>query len=198
MATASTAQMNGPMFALHPKDGVGPVAVDARPTVTEIFREHHGFVCRVLGRFGVAPADQQDALQEVFVVVHRRLGDYQEQSRIRAWLYAICARVAKDHRRRVARRREHLTESPPEHAHEPGHGRDLAKQQSLMFAERLIDSLPEKQRAVFVLYEVEQMPMSEVAAAVGCPIPTAYGRLHKARERVMAHLARARLKGEVR
>jgi RNA polymerase sigma-70 factor, ECF subfamily len=164
--------------------------------VSAIFKAHHAFVWRILRHLGVAAADQDDVLQEVFVVVHRRLADYRDQDKMRAWLYAICTRVVRDHRRRIARRHEALRE-PPDRSQQPSQVRALADQQALWLAQRVLDALPEKQRAVFVLYEIEQLSMPEIAQAVECPLPTAYARLRKARERVLAEVARARLKGEL-
>jgi len=185
-----------PMLAAPQLVGLGAQEVAAQPDVTLIFKAHQAFVWRVLAHLGVARADLEDALQEVFVVVHRRLADYREQDKIRAWLYAIAARVARDYRRRVHRRREQLSEAPVERSEAPSQVTDAVNRQALVFAERLLESLPDKQRAVFVLYEVEQMPMVEVALAVGCPLPTAYARLRKARERVLAQVARAQLRGD--
>jgi RNA polymerase sigma-70 factor (ECF subfamily) len=148
---------------------------------------------------GVAAADQEDVLQEVFVVVHRRLGDYREQDKMRAWLYAISTRVVRDHRRRVARRHEDLREVPDsaDSSQPPLQARALADQRALSLAQQMLDTLPEKQRAVFVLYEIEQLSMPEIALAVECPLPTAYARLRKARERVLSEVTRARLRGEL-
>jgi RNA polymerase sigma-70 factor (ECF subfamily) len=50
----------------------------------------------------------------------------------------------------------------------------------------LLQALPVEQRDVFWLYEVEELPMSEIARALNCPLQTAYSRLHKARERILA------------
>ena len=169
---------------------------DARHAeLTVLFRTHHAFVWRVLRHLGVATADLEDVLQEVFVVVHRRIAQYREQDKIRAWLYAIALRVAKDYRRRAHRRREQLTDVPPEVSHGPSQANDVESQQTLQLVERMIAALPEKQRAVFVLFEIEQLSMHEVALAVGCPLPTAYARLHKARERLLSEAARAELLG---
>jgi RNA polymerase sigma-70 factor (ECF subfamily) len=167
------------------------------PSVAELFKAHAGFVWRVLQHLGVSSADVEDATQEVFVVVHRRLADYCEREKVRSWLYAICARVAKDHRRRIRRRREEVTDAPPEQWCPPPQAAALANQQSLELGERLLLALPEKQRTVFMLYELEQMSMPEVALAVGCPVQTAYARLHKARERIFAEVARAERRGDV-
>lgn len=169
-----------------------PIALD----VATVFKQHHGFVWRVLAHMGVFAAEQEDAMQEVFMVVHRRLGEYREQDKIRAWLYAICARVSRDYRRRFARRREQLSDTLPDSTQAASQTTDVANRQALVVAKRLLETLPEKQRAVFLLFEVEQMPMTEVAIAVSCPLPTAYARLRKARERLMAQANRARHRGE--
>jgi RNA polymerase sigma-70 factor (ECF subfamily) len=186
-----------PLVALPLPTGDLCEEAGAEPTVADLFKSHAGFVWRVLTHLGVSGADVEDATQEVFVVVHRRLAEYRERDRARSWLYAICARVARDHRRRIRRRREHLTEAPPESWCAPTQAASLAQRQSLALGERLLQSLPEKQRTVFVLYELEQMSMTEVALAVGCPVQTAYARLHKARERVLVEVARAQRRGEV-
>ena len=161
-----------------------------------IFKEHHSFVWRVLGHMGVAPGEQEDAMQEVFVVVHRRLAEYRDQDKMRAWLYAICSRIARDYRRRLFRRREQLSDTLPDTPLAASQVADVSNRQALEVAKGWLQSLPKKQREVFLLYEVEQMPMAEVAVAVGCPLPTAYARLKKARERLLAQVARARFRGE--
>ena len=102
--------------------------------VSAIFKAHHAFVWRILRHLGVGAADQDDALQEVFVVVHRRLGDYSEQAKIRAWLYAICTRVVRDHRRRLSRRREDPRELP-DLSHQPSQASAVADQQALWLAQ---------------------------------------------------------------
>jgi len=164
--------------------------------VTALFKAHHAFVWRILRHLGVAAADQEDVLQEVFVVVHRRLADYREQDKMRSWLYAICTRVVRDYRRRAGRRHEELREAP-EQPHEASQASSFADRQALSLAQRMLAMLPEKQRAVFLLYEIEQLSMPEIALAVECPLPTAYARLRKARERVLAEVARMRLRGEM-
>lgn len=165
--------------------------------VSAFFKDHHGFVFRALLHLGVAPADQADALQEVFMVVHRRAHEYRDEDKPRAWLYAIAARVAREYRRRAHRRRENLTDAPPEHSQPALQGTELATREAVELAKRLLDALPPKQLEVFLLFEVEQMPMPEVAAAVGCPLATAHARLRLARARVLALVSRARLRGDV-
>ena len=59
-------------------------AVERPQRLRELFEEHSAFVCRSLRRLGVADADVDDMLQEVFLVVHQRLDDYEERNRARA------------------------------------------------------------------------------------------------------------------
>jgi len=178
-------------------NGLEAEAAPRGADVTALFKEHHGFVFRVLLHLGVADADRADALQEVFIVVHRRAHEYRDQDKPRAWLYAIAARVAHDYRRRAYRRRENVTDAPPEPTQPPPQGAELATREAVALAQRLLGALPPKQLAVFLLFEVEQMPMPEVATAVGCPLATAHARLRLARSRVLALVSRARLRGDV-
>jgi len=131
-------------------------------------------------------------LQEVFLVVYQRLGDYEERSRARSWLYSICVRVASGQRRKVNRRRENVTMELPEQRSAPAQLQDVEDREALLLGHRLLALLPDEQREVFVLYEVEEMPMTEIAAALGCPLYTAYSRLRTARLKLLAEVARER------
>jgi RNA polymerase sigma-70 factor (ECF subfamily) len=167
-----------------------PVAELARPTLSEIFLEHARYVGRVLAYLGVPDADVEDACQDVFIVVHRRLGDFRPGSSLRAWLYAICLRVASDRRQRAHVRREKVTAAPPEGTAGPTQHDALELEQARSILRRSLDDLDDDKRAVFVLYEIEELPMSEVAEAMGCPVQTAYSRLHAARDLVIAAVRR--------
>lgn len=152
-----------------------------RPTLRQVFDEHAAYVWRALRHLGVPESELDDYSQEVFVVVHRQLATFEGRSKLRTWLYGICLRVASDRRRR-ARVRHERTDADP--------ARDLAEASTLAPDERvqaratllaLLDGLDEDKRTVLVLYEIEGLPMAEVAEVVGCPLQTAYSRLHSAR-----------------
>lgn len=147
----------------------------------DIFREHGAFVWRLLRRLGVPPSDVDDLTQDVFIAVHRSLGRYEERSYLKAWLYRICVRQASRYRRSRPPLGtvdiDDLTETSgdcPEEA--------LQAMEARANFDRLLGVLDEDRRTVFVLYEVEELPMSEVAEAVGCPLQTAYSRLRSARK----------------
>ena len=154
--------------------------------VGAVFRENLPFVFRALRRLGVAEGDVDDVCQEVFVVVMRKLGEFEGRSQLRTWIYGICVRTASDYRKRAPRRREVVTESPPELASVDSPFDRAAERQARDLLDRLLGELDDDKRAVFVLYEIEELPMSEVAAAVGVPLQTAYSRLYAARRDVAA------------
>jgi RNA polymerase sigma-70 factor (ECF subfamily) len=163
-------------------------AANLPPQLRDVFTEHGPFVCRSLRYLGVREADLDDLLQEVFLVVHQRLADYKESGRARAWLYSICTRVAHAQRRKHVRRRESVLLS--EEAAAPTQLERVENREALELGWRLVQQLPPQQREVFVLYEVEDMPMAEVAQALNCPLQTAYSRLHQARARILAEAQR--------
>jgi RNA polymerase sigma-70 factor (ECF subfamily) len=176
---------------------VNDVDVTARapvptPTLAEIFQQHAPFVWRALRRLGVPESDVEDVCQEVFVVVHRRLRDFEGRSSLRTWIYGICTRTASDYRRSGRVRREIVTDTPPDAPQEGAQQEVVALRQARQKLDRILDTLDDDKRAVFVLYEIEELTMSEVAEAVGCPLQTAYSRLHAARKIVDAGVERAR------
>src|SRR5947207_8334747 len=82
-----------------------PAAASAL-TVEDVYLAHADFVWKALQRFGVRTADLDDVLQEVFVVVHKKLPSFRGDAQMTTWLYGICLRVASVHRRRSHVRRE--------------------------------------------------------------------------------------------
>lgn len=171
---------------------------DQPPRLRALFAEHAPFVCRSLRRLGVAEADLDDMLQEVFLVVHQRLADYEERERTRSWLYSICKRVALAQRRKLSRRRENVTCELPDGQTAATQLQSVEDLEALRLGQRLLALLSHEQREVFVLYEVEEMSMLEVAAALGCPLQTAYSRLYKAKKLILAAVEQARGAGESR
>jgi len=164
----------------------------------EVFEAYSYFVWCVLGKLGVRSADVPDVCQDVFVVVHRRLGDFDGRTSIRSWIYGICVRTASDYRRRMRARREHGTFPVPEQSVLPGQVEQLERRRACDFLQQVLDDLDEERRAVFVLYELEELTMNEVADAVSCPLQTAYSRLYSARDAVKAAFRRFNAKRSTR
>jgi RNA polymerase sigma-70 factor, ECF subfamily len=160
-------------------------------TFERLFLEHGAFVARVLRRFGVRPSDVADASQDVFLVVHRKLDDFEARASHRTWLYRICVRVAADYRKRAHRRYERLEHPIADVAVLSDAESDAAHAELVARLERALDTLPHGQRQVFALYELEELTMPEVAELLGCPLKTAFSRLYAARGAVRDALRRA-------
>lgn len=172
----------------HSAPPAGPPSEEAFEAV---FRAHAPYVWRVLRRLGVRPADVEDVCQEVFLVVHRRFDTYHGGSAMRTWIYGIATRVASEYRRRPYHRNEAAAgEDLPQIAVDAEHEERLDRRRALDLLDVALEKLDEDKRAVFVLFEIEEMPMNDVAAAVGCPAQTAYARLYAARRIIQTEMAR--------
>jgi RNA polymerase sigma-70 factor (ECF subfamily) len=153
------------------------------PSVEEAYDEHFEFVWRSLRALGLSEAEVEDALQDVFLTAHRRLGTFEARSEFRTWLYGIARHVARSHRRRRGRKESHLAVLP-EGLVAPDRSPDeqLEDRQAWALVEQFLDRLDESHREVFVLCELEQLPAPEVAVAVGAKLNTVYSRLRAARQ----------------
>jgi RNA polymerase sigma-70 factor (ECF subfamily) len=163
-----------------------------RLDLVSIHEAHAGFVWLSLQRLGVADADVEDLLQEVFVVVHRRLSSFDRSSRITTWLFGICLRVAAAYRRRAFRRRERAVADVPE---EPAPDDANPEQAAVARQARArlgaaLDLMDLEKRALFVMFEIDEVPCEAIAEMLSIPLGTVYSRLHAARKDFDRALAR--------
>jgi len=184
---APTVQMSAAVFALDAE-----VAV---PSFDEVYTDHVAFVWRTLRSFGVDPAHLEDAVQDVFVVVHRRLGEWEGRAAITTWLFAIARRVAAAQRRRASTRTDR---TEPLDDHDPAGPADtfaaMSRAQAAATVMAILDTLDDNQRIVFALVELEQLSVPDVARMLDVNLNTAYSRLRLARA-AFEQAARARLPG---
>jgi RNA polymerase sigma-70 factor, ECF subfamily len=161
-----------------------------RPLSLEsLYREHFKAVWRVLRRLGVPPAQIDDAAQDVFLVVHRKLDGVDPGSRVRSWIFAVAVRVAHEYRRRAGRQRAEPFEDDLVDA-APGPARQSELREAIRLLEALLAELDDKKRVVFVLSELEQLTVPEIAEVLGVNLNTVYSRLRSAKRRFDAALAR--------
>ncbi|WP_394847211.1 RNA polymerase sigma factor [Pendulispora brunnea] len=158
-----------------------------------VYDEHFAFVWRSLRRLGVLENDVADAVQEVFMVVHRRLDDFEGHAKLTTWLFAICMRVAQRRRNVVWDKRHVLSDDGP--LKETADVREdastiLERRQRLALLESILDELPMDQRAVFTLFELDGMSGEEIASLLDIPVGTVHSRLRIARERFRQSLDR--------
>lgn len=166
--------------------------VTDRNDVAQVYRENATFVWTTLQRLGIRGPDLEDVLQEVFVVVHKRIGTFNGTSKMTTWLFGICLRVASAHRRRGFRRKEMCVADPPDRG---GSSADtpegnLAAHELRRRLESLLDELDLEKRAVFVMFELDEMSCDDIAQVFGVPVGTIYSRLHSARQDFQKALAR--------
>jgi RNA polymerase sigma-70 factor (ECF subfamily) len=157
--------------------------------VKEVFLEHADFVWRALRRQGVAAADVDDAVQEVFLVVFRRIADYQDRGLIRAWLFTISRQVA-GHYHRGIRRAENRHQGLMLDVSGVDMEESLARREASRVVSAFLDELAEPQRLVFYLSDVEGMTVPEIASALSVNLNTVYSRLRLARKRFELAVAR--------
>jgi RNA polymerase sigma-70 factor (ECF subfamily) len=159
----------------------------AAPAFSAVYTAHVRFVWRVLRTLGVPEPQIEDAVQDVFVVVHRRLAEWQGRAAITTWLFAIARRVAHTHRRRAghsaAARLEPLSDELADDL--PGGGGDpfaeMSRSQAAATVLAILDGLDDDKRIVFALVELEQLSVPEVALMLDLNLNTAYSRLRLAR-----------------
>jgi len=156
----------------------------AELTLQQVYEAHWRYVWRAVRKMGIPDARIEDVVQDVFIVVSRQLASFEGRSSLQTWLYGIAFRVAQeDHRRRAKEARPAVapTEGPT------GPETYAQRAQAAQLLHSLLAELPEEQRIVFVLAELEGLSPREVAESTGVGINTVYSRLRRARE----HLERA-------
>lgn len=161
-----------------------PGDVADRLDVASVHDAHAEFVWLSLQRLGVRDADAEDLLQEVFVVVHRRLHSFDGSSRITTWLFGICLRVVAAHRRRAHRRREQSVAQVPDRvapdAGTPEQAAATREDQAQLRA--ILDLMDLEKRAIFVMFEIDELNCEAIAEMLSIPVGTVYSRLHAARK----------------
>ncbi len=173
----------------------------AKRALETVYRDAQRFVWRSLARLGVADSVLSDATHDVFMVVARRLPEFEARATIKTWLFAICLRVARSKRRDYAReqkRREQYGQTRVGTHAQPHDRADAART-----LRDLLQRLDEDKRAVFIMAELEEMTAPEIASVLGIKAATVYSRLRLARaelERAVKrqHARELREKGDSR
>ena len=152
---------------------------DAR--LRDLVDRHLDFVARVLRNLGTPDGDVDDALQKTFLVLSDRLERVRPGAE-KAFLFQTAANVAAHVRRTLARRREVAEDRAPERSEEVPSPEVLAdRERARALLDQVLETLDVDARAVFVLYEIEEMTMAEIATALELPPGTVASRLRRAR-----------------
>ena len=161
-------------------------------TAHAIYDRHADFAWRTLRRLGVREAEACDALQDVFVIVHAKLAQFEGRSSVTTWLFTICRTVARERRSAAQRDRSLNDDASVEDeidlradvARAAEHNERLAK------LEAILATLEVEQRNVFILFEIETLTGEEISLALSIPLGTVYSRLQLAKKAFRQALTR--------
>ncbi len=169
------------------------------PPFDVLYEEHFDFVWRTARRLGLPETAAEDCVQDTFLVLHRKLSEYDGKTPVKRWILGMTVRVAADHRRRYKRK-----EAPcvPHAADSEGDllaastalmpNAELEKAESLRLLEQLLGEIEESKREVLVLAELEEMTAPEIGELLGTNVNTIYARLRAARKDFEAAYTRYR------
>ncbi len=160
-----------------------PDVAAAAPSFEAIYADELRYVWNTLRRLGVEARHIEDVAHDVFVVVHRRLCDFDPTRALRPWLFGISFRVASDHRRRASTQRE-LYDPEVERVDSSPDAEALteASRSRALVVEALQDLEPDL-RAVLTIVDIDDCSAPEAADALEIPVNTVYSRLRRARAR---------------
>ncbi|MEO8875538.1 MAG: sigma-70 family RNA polymerase sigma factor [Polyangiaceae bacterium] len=181
-------------FARPISVGISPARVDTL-TFDGVYDAHFAFVWRTARRLGVAESDVSDIVQEVFLVVHRRLEAFEQRASVKTWLFGILRRVVSDYRRTQRRKPSLVGKSeafePDAFCSSTNTPADDAEQSEAMhLVTALLEELDDDKREAFVLSELEEMTTAEIADALELNPNTAASRIRAGRTAFEAALAR--------
>ena len=171
-----------------------PATSPEPPPLAQVYREHAAFVWRLLRWLRVEEASRDDVFHEVFLVVHRRLADYDGRASMSTWLFGITRNVVLHHRRSFARHTRRLAVAPAP-APTPAPDEVVARLEARALVDRFLADLPEDQQILFVLAEIEGLRVPEIATQLAVNLNTLYSRLQVLRKQFARFLAVARRPG---
>lgn len=181
---------------MQPWHDDGTLPADAAPDESlpfeALYERHFAFTWRALRHLGVPAPQLEDATQEVWIVVHRRLPGFEARSSARTWLFGIALNVARNRRRGL--RRAPAMQPLPEQlvCARPDPEDQHAGSEMWRTLEAFLDTLDELRRAVFVSSLIEQLPAAETAAATGVEVTQVYHHVRRLREAFKEYLAQRR------
>jgi RNA polymerase sigma-70 factor (ECF subfamily) len=162
-----------------------------------VYETHFQLVFRTLQRFGVPASQVDDAVQDVFLVVCRGLAAFRGESSLKTWIFGITLRVATGYTRRLRRQTQPLdvvAELQDHHGLDPHELASRSEAVTALYA--ALAELDADKRAVFILAELEQLSVPEIAEIVGVNVNTAASRLRAGRKQFELVVRRLRARDE--
>jgi RNA polymerase sigma-70 factor (ECF subfamily) len=169
---------------------------DADEACLDAFQKELDYVYRTLRRLGTAASEVDDLAQEVFLALRRCWTTYDPDRPLRPFLFGISFRIAAAHERK--RRREVAFGIVEVGDAGPGPDDALVSKQARALVLAALERIPLPRRAVLVMHDIDDVPVSEVALALEIPLFTVYSRLRKARRELEAAIRRMMKEGNDR
>ena len=161
-----------------------------RPSFAEVYAQHFDFVWRSLRHLGVTPPALDDAVQEVWLVVHQKLPLFEGRSKATTWLFGIALNIARSQRRkgRAMTSAEPLPDEVPSRSPDPE--KTLVGQDAWQQVQTFLETLDDLPRAIFVSALLENLTPAETAEAIGIEVELVYRRVRALRRAFARQLAR--------
>jgi RNA polymerase sigma-70 factor (ECF subfamily) len=181
-----------------PRFVMNPGSSRPAPDLGAVFDEQFDYIWTTLRRLGVRDPDREDLVQEVFLKVHARLGDYDASRPMRPWLFGFAYRVAVDYHRLARHRVEVLGRlGDPPAANVPA-DEAIAAFEEREFLLSALQAIDLDRRAVLVMHDIDEVPSHEIARLLDIPLNTVYSRLRVARRQLANAVTKFRVGRGVR
>jgi RNA polymerase sigma-70 factor (ECF subfamily) len=156
-----------------------PGSNDTERSCFEAFQSEFDYLCRTLRRLGVRPEDLEDDAHEVFLVLNRKWSEFDPSRPLRPYLFGIAFRVVAARKRRQFREMPYAVEDLAVVAPRAEEALEESSNRKLVLA--ALSHVPLRRRAVFVMHDIDEIPMREIVKTLSVPLFTGYSRLRKAR-----------------
>jgi RNA polymerase sigma-70 factor (ECF subfamily) len=173
---------------------VVPIATASVPSFPRIYQLYFNFVWSCTRRLGVSEAEIDDVVQEIFIIIHARVHTLEQPGSLRSWIYGIVRRTVSTYHRakraKLASTQTLSTEPDMQYPQQPSPQQLAEQSDQVRLLWSLLEKLDAPKREVFVLAELDEMTVPEIASAIEVPLNTAYSRLRAARQELEEALAR--------
>jgi len=156
------------------------------------FETEHRYVWNSLRRLGVRERDLPDVTHDVFMAFFRALDGFERGRPVKPFLFGIAFRVASDYRRLGRNKNEFLDEPEERRDSTPNAESAVSRSEDRTLVQQALSELEPDRRAVFIMHDIDETSMPEIARALGIPLNTGYSRLRLARQEFKAAVSKAR------
>jgi RNA polymerase sigma-70 factor (ECF subfamily) len=154
-----------------------------------IYKALAGFVYNVALRVGNSKEDAQEVTQEVFLIIHRKLPEFRQESSLKTWVYRITVNCAINASKKVSQMRNKTSEYDDSSKEAMVVGdvhKEMDKAHSSKIVEEILSLVNDEQRVCLVLRNMEGLSYEQIAQTLKISINTVRSRLKRAREKILA------------